>query len=131
MPLSVLGPLVVFGLLAVALTIRLLGVSHPFVFRSEDDVRRALARHMPARVGGAVLIAQDGRCALVETDAGGVLIWAFGADTVARGLAGAAAKPNRRGLRVDLHSFASPGPRLRLTAEERPLWQEKIKEFAA
>ncbi|SLN64305.1 hypothetical protein PSA7680_03391 [Pseudoruegeria aquimaris] len=131
MPLTVLGPLVVFGLLAIALTIRVLRVSQPFSFDSEADAVAALARHMPGRRATGVMLSADRRSALVETPEGGVLIWAFGADTVAHALHGATPAPTRDGLRVRLHDFAAPGPRLALTPQERDEWQRKIEDLAA
>ncbi|KAJ56104.1 hypothetical protein ACMU_10125 [Actibacterium mucosum KCTC 23349] len=86
MPLEILGPLVVFGILFVAVLLHLLGYSRRVNLRDEAQARAAWVREFPDTKVLQVAMAGNGRAALVMSSAGAGIVWAFGADTVARRL---------------------------------------------
>lgn len=85
MPLPVLLTLVIGGISAIAILLHLSGRSALRVIDPED-AHADWHRHFPDDRIRSVLVARDGHAALVETDQGPGLLWAFGADTAARHL---------------------------------------------
>ncbi|PCJ06843.1 MAG: hypothetical protein COB16_12260 [Rhodobacteraceae bacterium] len=122
MPLHILLILVAGGIGLIAVLLHLSGRSAQTVMTSEE-ARNAWLRQFPEDDIRQVLIAQDGHAALVQTPNGMGLVWAFGADTVARHLTGFDLTDTKRGLRVNFHQFAAPSSSLTLTETERADWR--------
>lgn len=127
MPLHILLPLVVLGIAGIALMLHLLGYSRQVVIRDAADAMRLWLHHWPEDQVQGAHVAQDGHAALVDTANGLGLVWAFGADTSARLLAGAALSPCGAGLRVRLRDFTAPTVTLHLRPEEAGDWQARIE----
>jgi hypothetical protein len=124
MPLSVLLPLVVFGITLIVLLVRVLAPTPALVFRDPEAVRAVWDRRHPDQPALEVRLDDAGRHALVHTAAGPGLVWTLGADPVTRLLpTGAEARESEGGLVVDLHDFTAPRFRIALgTAEARADW---------
>jgi len=125
MPLNVLLILVIGGIVAIALLLHLLGKSRLTVL-SQEDARSAWHRHFPDDEILDLIVARDGHAALVQTGQGPGLLWAFGADTVARHLREFDLLQNPDHLRVIFHDFTAPSVTLHLSEAERPLWQKEM-----
>lgn len=125
MPLSVLLILVIGGIAAIAGLLHLTGRSGRARLTS-DTVRAAWARHFPEDTVDEVLLARDGHAALVRTGQGPGLLWAFGADTVARHLGSCDLVPHPRGLQVRFGDFTAPRVTLDLQEDERDIWSARM-----
>lgn len=125
MPLELLLTLVIGGIAGIALLLHLFGYSRPLTF-DEDSARAHWLRQYPMSRPGTVHLSQDRAAALVETPDGPGLVWAMGADSTAHLLTGATLRTTRRGLRIDLHDFAAPSVRVRLSPEARETWARLI-----
>jgi len=126
MPLEILLALVIGGIGAVTLLLHMTGRSERTDL-SDDTAGLAWLRQFPEDDIHQVLISQDGHAALLRTSQGMGLVWAFGADTVARPLADCSLKETATGLRVSFHEFAAPSTRLTLTETERADWRLLMK----
>lgn len=126
MPLEVLLTLVIGGIASIVLLLHLLGKSARRVM-SAEDARAAWHRHFPDDTVTGLDLAHDGHAALVQTEQGPGLLWAFGADTVARHLRDFDLIDAPKGLRVRFHDYTAPGVTLRLAEDERALWAEKMR----
>lgn len=126
MPLPVLLALVVGGIAVIGLLLHLTGQSRRFVIDGEATARREWLRHYPEDRVATVLVAGNGRAALVDTDRGPGLLWAFGADTVAERLAAPQVADRPDGLRLVLNRFSAPAVHLTLTPAERALWRDRL-----
>jgi len=129
-PLTVLLPLVVFGIAGLVGVMHLLGYSRRLALTGPEDVARHWRRHWPEDRVLDVTLCRSGGAALVRTAAGPGLLWSFGADTVARRLKGARARPVRGGLAIRLPDFAAPRVRLRMDADEARAWAARIQAEA-
>ena len=127
MPLYILLVLVVGGIALIALLLHVLGKSRRTRL-SESSARAAWTRHFPDEVARDVTLSQDRHAALIETQDGPGLLWAFGADTVARHLRDFDLKPGPDRLTVIFHDFTAPRVTLSLTGDERPRWQERMRQ---
>lgn len=126
MPLHILVILVVVGIGSIALLLHLSGRSKPVVLT--DSIARAeWAANYPDDRLLSVQTAQDGGAALVQTDAGPGVIWAFGIDTAARHLRDCDIHETDTGLRVDFHDFSAPPVQFTLTSDERALWRAAME----
>jgi hypothetical protein len=84
MPLSILLPLVVFGILGAVLLINWLRPTPPLVLETPEQVQ-ALWDHFNHEAPAEKVHLNAGRShALVETGAGIGVLWSFGADPVSR-----------------------------------------------
>ncbi|MCB1334711.1 MAG: hypothetical protein KDK26_13955 [Roseivivax sp.] len=128
MPLHILGPLVVIGIAGIVVLVHLLRLSAPSRFDTEETARRAWLREFPGTAVRKVRLSQAGDAALVETESGAGLVWAFGADTVARPLAGAKADAGPRGLTLRLPDYTAPRIHLPMPPEEAARWRARIEE---
>lgn len=126
MPLDVLLVLVIGGIAAIALLLHGMGKSARRVM-SAEDARAAWHRHFPDDSVTALYLARDGHAALVETEQGPGLLWAFGADTVARHLRDYDMIDHPKGLRIRFHDYASPGVTLTLDGDERAEWKRLMR----
>ena len=123
MPLEILLIMVIGGISVIAVVLHLTGRSAQTIMLPED-ARSAWHRHFPDDEVHHVLLAKNGHAALVQTaDATGV-IWAFGADTVARHLVDFDVIETGTGLRLEFHDFGTPGASLTLEPRERRRWQQ-------
>ncbi|MFC3613079.1 hypothetical protein ACFORG_04840 [Lutimaribacter marinistellae] len=126
MPLELLLLLVIGGIAAIAALLHLSGRSarrHLLV----DDIETEWLRHFPDDIVIDHTLSRDGHAALVRTEAGPGLLWAFGADTVAQRLRDYDLTDHKRGYRVDFHDFATPHVILHLDDFERPRWRNLLE----
>ncbi|WP_164659410.1 hypothetical protein [Tropicibacter sp. Alg240-R139] len=126
MPLEILLILVVLGIASIAVMLHLSGRSKRARLTAES-AGAAWERHFPDDQVTGVIAAQDGHAALVTTSAGVGLVWAFGADTVARHLVEVDLDDTTRGLRFRFSDFTAPSVRVALAPEERQLWRNTIQ----
>ena len=127
MPLSVLVSLVVVGIAGIALLLHLAGRSRRCVL-TREDAETAWERHFPGDIVEQVTVSRDGHAALVLTHLGPGLLWAFGADTVARRLEDFDLIETGDGLRVEFHDFTASSVTLVLDDFERPHWRNLMRD---
>jgi hypothetical protein len=127
MPLHILGPAVVLGIALIVLLTHLLGFSRRYAFATEADARARWLREWPLDDVRAVMIADDRHTALVQTQDGPGVVWALGADTVAKRLSRADLRQIADGLALDFPDFALRHLRLHLSPEEAERWAATIK----
>lgn len=120
--MEILLALVTGGISLTALILHLTGRSAKTVLTAEQ-ARSAWLRQFPDDKIGQVLTAQDGHAALLQTSQGMGLVWAFGANTVARPLQGCDLSDRPDGLRVRFAEFTAPSTRLTLGETERADWR--------
>ena len=128
MPLDILLVLVVGGIAGIAILLHVTGRSERKRF-SPDTIAASWARHFPEDNLHDCLLAQNKEAALVTTDQGIGLIWAFGADDVARVLTDYDLRPYTKGLHFTFHDYATPGVWLTLTNQERTIWTKRLKSI--
>ncbi|KIC28632.1 hypothetical protein [Leisingera sp. ANG-M6] len=121
MPLELLLALVAGGISGIAVLLHLTGRSRQRILGA-GNTRADWLRHFPEDSVFKVLPAASGQAALVLTNGGPGLLWAFGADTVGRHLAAEQVRETATGLRFDFNDFAAPGLSLRLPERERQQW---------
>ncbi|MHA6263380.1 hypothetical protein ACXYMO_09270 [Arenibacterium sp. CAU 1754] len=126
MPLNVLLLLVIGGIGAIVVLLHLLGKSGKLVMAPED-ARAEWHGHFPDDMITDVLLAADGHSALIETEQGSGLLWAFGADTTGRRLRDFDIMDHKTGLRVLFHDYTAPTVTLHLTEIEKRVWRERMK----
>jgi hypothetical protein len=126
MPLYILGPAVVLGIGLIVLLTHLLGFSRPYVFTDTSDAQARWLREWPSDEVDDVVLSADRHAALVITQAGPGIVWAMGADTVAKRLTRADVRRLEDGLRVDLPDFTARRLRLRLGQSEADDWAQRI-----
>ena len=124
MPLSVLLILVVGGIAGIALLLHLLGYSR----RARLSDAKAAGALWADRYPGAPLIdvtlTEDRTAALIRSQAGPGVIWAFGSDFVVRDLTLDHFTLRENADRVVIHTDDGTAPHiaLTLTKAERPTW---------
>ncbi len=126
MPLEVLLTLVVGGIASIVVALHLLGKSARRVL-SRDDAHAAWHRHFPDDTIVDVRLSGDGHAALVQTEQGPGLLWAFGIDTVARHLRDFDLIDTPNGLRIRFHDYSAPGVTLVLGPDERAEWTNRMR----
>lgn len=126
MPLEILLTLVIGGIALIVLLLHLLGKSARRVM-SAEDARAAWHRHFPDDAVTGLALARDGHAALVQTEQGPGLLWAFGADTVARHLRDFDLIEIPGGLHIRFHDYTAPGVTLRLSDDERARWADRMR----
>ncbi|MDF1715339.1 MAG: hypothetical protein P1U75_01510 [Antarcticimicrobium sp.] len=126
MPLTVLVSLVAFGIAGIALLLHLAGRSKRCVL-TREGAEAAWQRHFPGDIVEQITVARDAHAALVLTHLGPGLLWAFGADTVARRLEDFDLIDTGDRLRVVFHDFAAPSVTLVLDDFERPHWRNLMQ----
>ncbi|MEX0366591.1 MAG: hypothetical protein AB3N22_11010 [Ruegeria sp.] len=125
MSLEILLILVVGGIAGIALLLHLTGQSARRLLTPEA-ARADWLRHFPDDAVIDVTVARDGHAALLRTETGPGLLWAFGADTVGRHLLDFDLIDHPEGFRIIFHDFTAPQVTLHLTEEERPHWKRLI-----
>lgn len=132
MPLSILLPLVVFGIAGIVLAVHLTGNSAPRRFTDPADAMAAWNRAFPTRTARSARLSDDARAALIETDAGPGLCWGFGADTTAHPFTTRCeVRDTGNGLRIRFHDIAAPGLTVTLAdPAARADWIATLKQEA-
>ncbi len=123
MPLEILGPIVVLGIVGIGVLLHLLGLSEPHRFATERDARARWDAAFPATPARGAMLCSDGTAALIETGAGPGVVWPMGADHAARFLETARIEARGDGLSIRLKDFTAPKIRLRLTPDELARWK--------
>ncbi len=126
MPLEILLVLVGGGIGGITLLLHLTGKSRQRVL-TPGSARSEWARHAPDDTVTDVTLTHDGHVALIRTPAGVGLLWAFGADTVARPLQDFDWLDHPRGVRIQFHDFGAPGVVIRLDDLERKHWRHLLE----
>ncbi|TDK42311.1 hypothetical protein [Antarcticimicrobium luteum] len=126
MPLTVLIPMVVLGIAGIALLLHLAGRSQRCVL-TPVSAEMAWLRQFPGDRVAEATVARDGHAALILTDHGPGLLWAFGADTVARRLLDYDLIDRGDRLRVVFHDFTAPTVTLTLDPFERRHWLNRMQ----
>ena len=130
MPLSILLPMVVMGIAAIAVLLHLLGLSRRATLPDAAAARAAWLREFPGDAPVHVTLCQNHSAALIKTGQGRGVVWPMGADTTARYLTGARARRTKTGLRLDLPDYTAPRIHLTLDPDETAAWQDALKETA-
>jgi len=130
MPLSILLPMVVVGIAAIAGLLHLLGLSRRATLTDAAAARAAWLREFPADAPIHVTLCHDRSAALIATETGRGVVWPMGADTTARYLTGARARRTKTGLRLDLPDYTAPRIHIALAPVEATAWQDALKEAA-
>jgi len=115
MPLHLLLPIVVLGVLGVALLLHMLGKSKRIVMLNADEVRALWLRQFPNATVLTVDIADAGHQAMVQTTDGPGIAWAMGADVACRLTGNASINENSKGLSILLGDYSAPKVRIALS----------------
>lgn len=126
MPLWLLLILVVSALSLVTLALHLLGLSRIAPWTGVE-ARAAWLRQFPDLPPKELLLAHNGRAALVLYDGGRGLVWQFGADSTARCLSDIHLTKTPRGVRLQFKEFAVPRVTLQLDDSEMLLWMKELQ----
>lgn len=127
MPLIILGPLVVIGILAIALILHLSGRTAPRRLATEAEARDAWAREYPENPALTVLLSSDNRAALIRATRGLGLVWCLGDDTVARIVTKSKTHTTATGLAFERREFAARRINVTLDADTLALWQSQLE----
>ncbi|WP_299847034.1 hypothetical protein [uncultured Roseovarius sp.] len=130
MPLTILLPLVIIGIVGIAVLLHFLGLSKPARFDNEAAAKAAWLREFPEDVPTRITLCQNHSAALVDASQGRGIVWPMGADTTARYLTDARIERTGNGLCITLPDYTAPRIRLTLEAEEAAIWVNLMKEFA-
>ncbi len=130
MPLSILLPMVVCGIIGIAVILHLMGLSRAALLPDNDAAQAAWLREFPDHVPTHVILSRDHHAALIETVTGRGVVWPMGADTTARYLSGARITRTTTGLRIDLPDYTAPHIRLSLDPIEADQWPNHMKDTA-
>lgn len=124
MPLYMLGPIVVLGILGIALLLHVLGYSRRLQMQDAEQVCHLWLAQYPETSVERVEIADGGHQALVMTDQGPGLIWAMGADAACRLVpCDCEIWETGKGLRVHLRDYTAPSVRIALPENLRQHWK--------
>ncbi|MGV6803510.1 MAG: hypothetical protein ACWA49_04825 [Ruegeria sp.] len=126
MPLELLLVLVIGGISGITLLLHLTGKSRLRLL-SAETARAEWLRHFPEDDILDITLAHDNHAALVRTDLGAGLLWAFGADTVARYLHDFDWIDQPDGIEIQFRDFATPGVTVRLEETERRHWRHLLE----
>lgn len=131
MPLTVLLPLVVFGIGGIVVLIRLMRPTPVLAIDGEDSARRIWNHRNHETPAEKLLINPAHSHALIETGAGPGILWAFGADPVTRLLNHPFdCQETRHGLRIVTHDFTAPAIDIPLPQDLRAGWLDLLKGLA-
>jgi len=127
MPLTLPIPIVVCGILGIALLLHVLGNSRRLRMEDTEQVCRLWAAQYPKTSVQRVEIADNGHQALVLTDQGPGLIWAMGADAACRLVPrGSDIQETQHGLRVRLGDYTAPSIKIGLADGLRDHWKHLL-----
>ncbi|MFS4582043.1 hypothetical protein [Phaeobacter sp. C3_T13_0] len=127
MPLEILVTMVLVGIVFIAILLHCTGRSAA-VSMTRETAAKAWSRHDPDTQIRNALPNAIGHAALVDTNKGLGLVWCFGADTIARPLAGCRLADHPKGLLVRFVDFAAPSVLLHLSEEEKTSWRRHIND---
>lgn len=130
MPLEILGPIVLLGIIGIGFVLHLMGFSEPHRFASHQEAEAAWDRDFPQAPAQRALLSSDGTAALIETDQGPGIVWPMGADHAARLLTGAEIETEGERLSIRLPDFTAPRVCLALSPEDRATWAQILKDAA-
>ena len=130
MPLSILLPMVIFGIAGIALLLHLMGWSRPAILEDKTAAEHAWLEEFPDDPPKRVVLSHDHHAALVATEKGDGVVWPMGADSTARYLSGAKLLRTGMGLRIDLPDYTAPRIHLRLDADEANQWPTLLEHSA-
>ncbi|MDO6484736.1 hypothetical protein [Shimia thalassica] len=123
MPLTVLLPLVVFGIAGIAILLHRSGLTAPRRFQDIADVEAAWLREFPDMRPLETHIDRKNQNAVIRTEQGSGLVWCIGADTVARPLEDFAVLETENGLDIKFDDFSAPRAELSLSETDRLYWK--------
>lgn len=127
MPLHVLGLLVIGGIGGIAILLHLLGLSRGLRFDDTDAAITAWNREFPDLPALDADLSNDHKAALIRTAQGPGLVWPMGADSTARKLDRVQVQNIPNGLKIRLGDFTAPSLRLRLSADQKTIWQQEVE----
>lgn len=126
MPLHILAPMVVVGLIIAWGAMRFAGCSQDLLFTTVEDARLHWLRHRPGAKPRDIIVAADGHAALVEVGSGLWLLRSFGIDSVIHHLGAVQVITVKQGLTLTFPEYDDPKAQLTLTPEECTIWQARI-----
>ncbi len=128
MPLSILLPLVVFGIAGIAVLLHLMGKSRRLAFETVADVERHWHNQYPKFWVERVVMSKGGHHALVDSNVGVGLVWSMGADAACRLLENdATVRETERGLTIATGDYTAPTIFVALPDQnDRRLWTGMI-----
>lgn len=125
MPLELLLILVIGGISGIALVLHLTG--HSQIPPMDDATARAgWLRHYPDEPAIDLLLARNGRAAVVFTADEHGVVWQTGADTIARKLGDHAFQETPGGLVIRFDDFGAPRLKLALSDAEASNWKQQL-----
>jgi hypothetical protein len=130
MPLNVLLPIVVFGIVGIAVLLHYMGWSKPATLADEAAAETAWLEEFPDDPPKRVVLSHDHHAALIDTEKGHGVVWPMGADTTARYLTDAKLSRTHTGLRIDLPDYTAPRIHLTLDADEANQWPTLMEHSA-
>ncbi len=128
MPLEVMASIVVVGLLAVYVMMRVMKFDQKLVLADEAIARAEWGADNFTAPAEVVIVAQSGQAALVRSRRGWGVLWVMGLDATSHDLAGADVQAHPKGLILKFHDFAAPSVVLHLTPDEATAWRAQIEE---
>jgi len=130
MPLHILLPLVVLGIVGIAVLVHIMGWSKAATLADEAAAESAWLDEFPDDPPIRVVLSQDRHAALVMTKKGRGVIWPMGAGTTARYLTDGKISRTARGLRIDLPDYTAPRIHLTLDESEANKWPTLMEHTA-
>ncbi len=130
MPLTILLPLVIFGIAGIAVLLHLLGLSRTVRIETEARARTAWLREFPEDAPRRITLCQNRGAAMIQLADGAGVVWPVGADTTARHLTGAQITPTKDGICITLPDYTAPRIHLTLAAEEAAHWHHLTEHSA-
>jgi len=108
-PLEILLPLVILGIVGAVILIGLLRLTPDLVIETPDQAAALWAHFNPDIPAGTVHLNANRSHALIETPKGLGVVWSFGADPVTRLLhKGWSMTETAKGVRLITHDFTAP-----------------------
>ncbi|MAM63744.1 hypothetical protein [Maritimibacter sp. UBA3975] len=127
MPLWLLGIIVVVGLTAIWLVMRVYGFDRPLTL-THEVVAQEFAVDNPGLTPEDIHLAKSGQSALVHAGGSTYVLWVMGQDVATHDLAKARVSDAESGLTLRLPDFAAPRVTLTLTEDEKARWKPMIEE---
>ena len=129
MPLWLLGSIVVVGLAAIWLIMRVYGFDRPLVLTHEIAADEFTTDN-PGLVPEDIHLAKSGQSALIHAGGSTYVLWVMGQDVATHNVARARVSEADTGLTLRLPDFAAPRVTLTLTEDEKARWKPMIEEAA-
>ena len=129
MPLWLLGTIVVVGLAAIWIIMRVFGFNRTLTLTHELAAEE-FATDNPGLVPEDIILAKSGKSALIHAGGSTYLLWVMGVDVATQNLAKARVADAPDGLTLRLPDFAAPRVSLTLTPDEKSTWKLMIEGAA-